>query len=168
MLGARVDLQLILSFRSATKPSKHSQTHSLPAFTAIVELMSQPCEPSPQGWSVGMCVGTVVGAKLVGANVGSGTGALEGCVVGSFVDSGVGCSVGAEVIKQCVLSLVSATKPSKHWQWHISPSSTAIVVSKSQPWLPSSQGCSVGMCEGDIVGASLVGSNEGAVDGSSV
>jgi hypothetical protein len=70
-VGAFVTKQLVSSFGSARKPSKHSHTHPSAAFTATVVLRSQPAELSLHSSSVGMCVGAVVGATLVGAALGA-------------------------------------------------------------------------------------------------
>ena len=158
MTGLEVAKQRVWSLVSATKPSKHSQWHISPSSTAIVVSKSQPWLPSSQGCSVGMCEGDIVGASLVGSN--------EGAVDGSSVGSCVGRSVGDEVNMHLVSSYSSAIKPSKHSQWHMSPSFTVIVVSKSQPCEPVSQGCGVGMCVGVVVGATLVGANVGSELGS--
>ena len=44
----------------------------------------------------------------------------------------------------------STTKPSRHWQrQRPSPTSTGIVVLRSQPWDPSAHAANVGMCVGE-------------------
>ena len=68
--------------------------HSPSTMTAIVLTGSQPCEPSSQEMSVGMCVGEVVGAKLVGVAVGTAEGVAVGAIeVGTVVGVKVGTAV---------------------------------------------------------------------------
>ena len=94
-VGLVVSMHCFLSAGSDTKPSRQAQKHSAPAFTAIVELRSQPWLPSSQACSVGMFVGEIVGATLVGDEVGASVGASVGVVVG--VALGLSVTFGAVV-----------------------------------------------------------------------
>ena len=132
-VGDSVDKHRVASLGSATYPSRHSHTHSPPAFTAIVVCKSQPSTLSLHASSVGMCVGAVVGAVVVGAVVGVCDGSTVGATVGAIVDEHRVASVG------------SATYPSRHSHTHSLPAFTAIVVCKSHPDDPSSHARSVGM-----------------------
>jgi hypothetical protein len=110
---------------------------------------------------VGVAEGSAVGTIVVGSNVGVVLGSPVGCIVGSFV--------GCDVIRQCLVSVASAMNPSKHWHRHwVADTETATVDVKSQPCIPLSHGCSVGMCVGMVVGATLVGTAVGTSDGTFV
>ena len=124
-VGAIVDEHRVASVGSATYPSRHSHTHSLPAFTAIVVCRSQPPLFLSHGCSVGAYVGAVVMSSLGGS-----VGGKEGLIVG--------CSVGAPVAIQCSESAGSVVNPSRHSQNAVSTPSadfatTHMVVAGSQP-----------------------------------
>jgi hypothetical protein len=146
-VGARVSLQLVCNAAfgfEGMKPSKQWQAHPAPDSTAMVVRGSHWCCPSAHGDSVGMCVGAVLGTTVVGCSVGAS--------VGTSVTNSDGAAVGLAVVMQRVGSIATATKPSKQVHTQSSPAVTAIVEDRSQPCEPSSHGCSVGKCVGDVVG----------------
>jgi hypothetical protein len=80
----------------------------------------------------------------------------------------VGSAVGAAVALQVVPASFMFVKPSRQTQWEVpSPLSPHIVVPVSQPWEPSSHGCSVGILVGVSVGWAL-GTYVGAAVGTAV
>ena len=135
-VGEAVAKQRLLAVGSATKPSRHLHTHSLPAFTGKVKSESHPPPLSSQGCCVGLYVGAA-NMPVLGLGVGDDDGLM------------VGCSVGALVAMHFSELLGSVTKPSRHSQNAVSnPSAdfatTQIVETGSQPWF-SRQGLNDGI-----------------------
>ena len=72
------------------KPSRQGQVASPASAAQKVVLVSQSCEPSSQGWAVGVWVGASLGAAVVGVKL------------GAVVGEAVGMALGAEVAWQAI------------------------------------------------------------------
>jgi hypothetical protein len=105
-----------------------------------------------------MCVGASVGGSgacpTSTANA-SEVGSTVGIAVGRLLGARVGKLLGARVAEHRVSSLAMPTNPSRQIQVVPSLVLTQIVLLVSQPWVPSSHACAVGMCVGASVGSEV-------------
>jgi hypothetical protein len=154
-VGKSVDMQLVELDASATKPSMHSHTQSLPRITAIAVSWSQPIGFWSHGICVGMWVGDFVGA-LVGMCVGESVGALVGALVGPLVGAGVAHIFPAEHTSLIQSLATRHDLPMPHGEHSTPPQSISV---SSVSFTPSRQA----VIEGATVGAA-VGVTEGLAD----